>query len=140
MKLYLRKEGVCDGRMLTHLGLDYVPHYECFEYVLKLNKKYTVVTGSFGFSFRITKIHDDRVTIKTNQSMGDTSDLGYTNMLDEQTVFDVYKDKKLRLSTQTFDASESYTIGLHDSKEDSDRHQQEDDEIMAHCFDRFKKK
>jgi len=135
MKLYL--ENPCGW--FDEIDYDNPPPSEYFVYELEL-AEHTVSNTYPYFSFRITSIYDDRVTIECNDSMGYGTEEGFAFMGDLKSVFDVYKDKKLHLHTAgCCDAGETYIFGLHDSREESYLCQKKDSEERSRKFNELMK-
>lgn len=90
---------------------DYKPAKETNEYPVELNKEYSFEGGDF--SFKITKVKSDKITIKTNQPMSD-NEKG-VNLNAQETEFTIKLDKSVELTTPTMDAGYIYTISLKES-------------------------
>lgn len=55
----------------------------------------------------IINIEEDSITIKTNQGLSDNN-----SVIDTKNIFNIEKNKKLKLNTPTLDAQERYEIEI----------------------------
>lgn len=70
-------------------------------------------TGSiFDFSFTITEVNDDGITIETDQALCKKSAKGTINLMNPQHEFHVTMDKPCKLATPTMDGGKNYELTL----------------------------
>lgn len=74
------------------------------------NEKVLRTESVLSFSFIITKLGEDYIEIKTNTPM--SSGFESINLNSKETNFKIEKDKKLRLTTLSFDFGYIYTFEL----------------------------
>ena len=87
---------------------DYKPKEVTRKYNIVLNKKYYTKSGSL--QFKVIKINEDNIIIKTTWPFSDNSK--GINLNSNKTKFKVYYNKVLKLVTPTTDAGDIYYLKL----------------------------
>ena len=97
----------------TNEPIEYKIHKD--DVIIIDTKKYTTwseeeqkfVDKQKNLTVEIINIEEDSITIKTNQGLSDNN-----SVIDTKNIFNIEKNKKLKLNTPTLDAQESYEIEI----------------------------